>query len=66
MFLAPPISFEDCQLLEYVLTRFVDLEEDGDRKAKIQALHARFRDTVYTEEDMRWDKDKLTEASPEL
>ncbi len=66
MFLAPQISFEDCKLIEYVLTRFVDIEDDTDRKVKIQALHAKFRDTVYTEEDMRWDKEKLTEASPEL
>lgn len=66
MFLAPQISFEDCKLLEYVLTRFVEIEEDADRKAKIQTLHAKFRDTVYTEEDMRWDEEKLQEASPEL
>ncbi len=66
MFLAPQISFDDCKLLEYVLTRFVDTEEDADRKAKIQALHKKFRDTVYTEEDMRWDEEKLNEASPNL
>ena len=66
MFLAPQLSFEDCKLLEYVLTRFVEIEEDKERKVKIQALHGRFRDTVMTEESLIWDQEKLQEASPEL
>ena len=66
MFLAPQLSFEDCKLLEHVLTRFVDMEEDEARKAKIQALHGRFKDTVMTEESLIWDQEKLEEASPEL
>ena len=66
MFLAPQLSFEDCKLLEYVLTRFVDHEEDEARKAKIQTLHGRFKDTVMTEESLIWDQEKLAEASPEL
>ena len=66
MFLAPQLSFEDCKLLEYVLTRFVEHEEDKARKTKIQALHGRFRDTVMTEESLIWDQEKLEEASPEL
>ena len=66
MFLAPQLSFEDCKILEYVLTCFVEIEEDNERKAKIRALHGRFRDTVMTEESLIWDQEKLQEASPEL
>jgi hypothetical protein len=66
MFLAPQLSFEDCKLLEYVLTRFVEHEEDETRKVKIQTLHGRFKDTVMTEESLIWDREKLAEASPEL
>lgn len=66
MFLAPHLSLEDCKVLEYVLTRFLEIEEDKERKAQIQALHSKFRVTVTTEESMSWDAEKLQEESPEL
>jgi hypothetical protein len=66
MFLAPQLSLEECQILEYVLTRFLEIEEDEERKAQIRHLHVKFRDTVITEESMIWDAEKLQEESPEL
>jgi hypothetical protein len=66
MLQAPHLSLEDCKLLEYVLTRFLEIEENEERKAQIQVLHSRFRDSVMTEEEMSWDSEKLQEESPEL
>lgn len=66
MFLSPQLSLRECQILEYVLTRFLEIEENEGRKAQIQRLHTKFRDTVITEENMIWDAEKLQEESPEL
>lgn len=66
MFLAPHLSLEDCEVLEYVLTRFLEIEADEERKAHIQTLQVKFRSAVTTEESMSWDAEKLQEESPEL
>ena len=66
MVLAPQLSQHDCELLEYVLTRVLDIEDDNARKAQIQTLHSKFRYAVTTMEQMSWDLEKLQEASPEL
>jgi hypothetical protein len=66
MVLAPQLSLQDCKILEYVLTRFLDVEEDDMRKAQIQRLHEKFQYAVNTMEQMSWDTEKLQEESPEL
>ena len=66
MVLAPQLSRQDCEILEYVLTRFLDIEDDDTRKAQIQRLHTKFRYAVTTMEQMSWDMEKLQEESPEL
>ena len=66
MEMTPQLSMHECRILEYVLTRFVEIETDPNRKAQIKKLHAKFRDSNITAESMDWDDEKLEEESPKL
>ena len=66
MEMTPQLSMHECRILEYVLTRFVEIETDPNRKAQIKKLHAKFRDSNITAESMNWDEEKLEEESPKL
>ena len=66
MFLAPDLSVQEFSLLEYALARFVEQEENAERKTQLRRLHEKIRATVVTEETMTWDTAKLDEESPVL
>ncbi len=66
MVLAPQLSRQECELIEYALTRVLDIEDDDGRKSQMQTLHAKFQYAVTTMEQMSWDSEKLQEESPEL
>lgn len=66
MEMTPQLSMHECRILEYVLTRFIEIETEPNRKAQIQKLHAKFRDSNITAESMNWDAEKLEEESPNL
>jgi hypothetical protein len=66
MAIAMELGFKEIKLIEYALTRIIDVEELAERKTQLKTLHAKIQDTITTEENMRWDKEKIQQESPEL
>lgn len=64
--MALSFSMEECVLLEQVLTRFLATKGNEDIQKQVQALHAKVRDEVVTEESQMWDEGKVKEESPAL
>jgi hypothetical protein len=64
--MAVTLSLQECALLEQVLTHFLDTKGHNDIRPRVQELHAKMSAEVVTSESVSWDKEKITEESPEL